>query len=188
MILTNCSTNLVKHTEKPLIERFFFFYIYYMVVKRYSDFLGESRFNPISRDLTRFKENGAEIKHKVIYDNSGIGYNLWYTIGDKSRDTIMRYTGRHAFDLGGYSPSSADIFLYSPGNFYSVVKTNRDDIVPSEVIKQSSVFLLAKSDGDTAYFANREFVKKGDDGEPDVSYHHIGAVTIRDGVVSIKNI
>lgn len=159
-----------------------------MMVKRYSDFLNESRFNPISRDLLRFKENGAEIKHKVIYDNSGIGYNLWYTIGRESRDTIMRYTGKHAFDLGGYSPSTADIFLYSPGNFYSVIKTNRDDIVPSEVIKQSSVFLLAKSDGDTAYFANREFVKKDGDGDPSISPHHKGVVSVSNGVVAIKNI
>jgi hypothetical protein len=52
------------------------------------------------------------------------------------------YTGKHALDLGGYSPSENDVFLQL-GDYCLIIKTNLDDIVPREVIVDASHILIS---------------------------------------------
>ena len=120
--------------------------IYTMKIFRYNNF-NESLINLIEDDLKRFEELGFNIKHKEILDDMGNKYNIYYGLNKDSNDHLIKmYSGKHANSLGGYAPSEQDICMYidsvSNGNEVSgthlIIKTNGDNIVPDEVIKQAA--------------------------------------------------
>jgi hypothetical protein len=144
------------------------------MIKRYYDYVSESSFDPISYDLRRFRLEGLEIRHKVIFDNVGSSYSVWYYIGDEYPLQLIRRTGKHAISVGGFSPSISDLFMMSPGKFIAVIKTNRDDIVPDEVISQVASYLQQRSkSNDDVLFGKKNFVTL-DSGKPSIEPYHMG--------------
>jgi hypothetical protein len=113
-----------------------------MDIKRYDEYIVETRINPVKIQLDRFEG----LKHKIIRCNTGSPYNVWYSDDiDVCKKITHRYTGKHALDLGGYSPSENDVFL-KLGDYCLIIKTNRDDIVPREVILDASDILISLVD------------------------------------------
>ena len=120
--------------------------IYTMKIFRYNNF-NESLINLIKDDLTRFKDLGFNIEHKEIMDNMNNKYNIYYGLNKESNYHLTKmYSGKHANSLGGYAPSEQDICMHidSVSNGYEVsgahliIKTNGDNIVPDEVIKEAA--------------------------------------------------
>lgn len=130
-----------------------------MLITNYKLYL-ESRVNPVKSDLAKFD---GTLSHKIFISKSGETFNVWTS---KDEDTSLRisklYVGKYAIDLGGYSPSHNDVWL-SKDEFVSIVKTNKDDIVPSDVLVDVATGLrrLAKTHKDLediVVFAKSKFV------------------------------
>ena len=113
-----------------------------MIIKRYDEYIIETRINTIRIQLDRFEG----LMHKIIRCNTDSSYNVWYSDDIDVCNKITRmYTGKHALDLGGYSPSENDVFLQL-GDYCLIIKTNLDDIVPREVIVDASHILISLVD------------------------------------------
>ena len=166
-----------------------------MKILRYNSF-NESLVNLIQDDLTRFEDLGFNIKHKEIIDNMGNKYNIYYGLNKESNDYLTKmYAGKHPISLGGFATSQNDIWMHidSVGNGYEVsgshliIKTNGDNIVPEEVLKNAaeivrdnSVMLidgkkynLKNVDKINVVFCGKDFVKKEKNS-------NLGEVTIED--------
>ena len=152
-----------------------------MKILRYNNF-NESLINLIKDDLTRFKDLGLYIKHKELLDDLGNKFNIYYGLNDESNKHLTNmYSGKYANSLGGYAPSKNDICMYidsfSDDNDIIgsslIIKTNGDNIVPDEVIKQAAKivrdnsvmliddkkFNLKNVDKVNVTFLNKDFVK-----------------------------
>ena len=153
-----------------------------MKIMKYNNF-NESLVNLIKDDLNRFKELGFDIKHKELFDNIGDKYNIWWGKNAKSNDYLTTmYSGKYANSLGGFAPSFNDLWLHidsvKSGNkvmgTHLIIKTNKDNIVPDEIIKkvaeivkENSVMLeddkkinLKNIDDINIVFCGKDFVRK----------------------------
>ena len=156
--------------------------IYSMIILKYNNF-SESLINLIKDDLNRFVDLGFTIKHKEILDDLGNKFNIYYGKNAKSNEYLTTmYSGKYANSLGGFAPSKNDIWMHvdSVGNnnkvmgTHLIIKTNADNIVPDEVIKQAadivrdnSVMLVDDKkynfknvDKVNVVFCGKDFVKK----------------------------
>ena len=156
--------------------------IYSMIILKYNNF-SESLINLIKDDLNRFVDLGFTIKHKEILDDLGNKFNIYYGKNAKSNEYLTNmYSGKYANSIGGFAPSKNDIWMHvdSVGNnnkvmgTHLIIKTNADNIVPDEVIKQAadivrdnSVMLvddkkynLKNVDKVNVVFCGKDFVKK----------------------------
>ena len=132
--------------ERLNLRRYFLqidFYIYTMIIKRFDEYIFETRINPVRIQLDRLEG----LMHKIIRCNTGSPYNVWYSDDIDVCKIIRMYTGKHALDLGGYSPSENDVFLQL-GDYCLIIKTNLDDIVPREVLIGASDILISLVDKD----------------------------------------
>ena len=155
--------------------------IYIMKILKYNNF-NESLVNLIKDDLKRFKDLGFDIKHKELLDNVGNKFNIYYGKNEESNEHLTNmYSGKYANSLGGYAPSKNDICMYvdSVSDDHDliganlIIKTNGDNIVPDEVIKQAAKivrdnsvmfiddkkFNLKNVDKVNVVFFNKDFVK-----------------------------
>lgn len=112
-----------------------------MRLESYETF-NETRINPIKGELKNFD---GRLQHKVVLSNTGDTYNTWIPRDKETSNKLSRYVGKYAIDLGGYAPSIADIWM-SCGDFSLIIKTNKDNIIPDEVII-SAAQLLRKQAG-----------------------------------------
>lgn len=130
------------------------------MIKKFHNFTNENFVNQVKSDLKKF----SELRHKVIVSLNGNTFNVFYST---DRDTSLRitklYVGKHALDLGGYAPSYNDVWLQK-GISVLIIKTNKDDIVPDDVIIQAAQILRVvnkthKEETDTVTMALSMYVK-----------------------------
>ena len=108
------------------------------MVKKFKEFINEAYLNSIKNDIKKFSD---KLKHKQLISKMGDSYNIWIATDKETSDKITKlYTGKYALDLGGYAPSKNDLWLYHKGHSL-IIKTNRDNIIPSDVIIQSASIL-----------------------------------------------
>ncbi len=101
-----------------------------MIIKRFSKYL-ENFVDPVKVDLKKFD---GSVRHKIFNSSSGEVFNVWISKDvDASLKLTRLYVGKHALDLGGHAPSTNDVWL-GKEEYVAVVKTNKDDIVPKDVL------------------------------------------------------
>lgn len=186
--------------------------IYIMKILRYNNF-NESLINLIKDDLTRFEDLGFYIKHKEIFDNVGEKYNIWFGKNAKSNDYLTTmHSGKYANTLGGFGSSVNDVWMHVDsvfsGNYvmgtHLIIKTNKDNIVPDEVIKKAAEIVkensvmvengkkvnLKKIDGVNIVFCGKDFVRKEKNsnlGEVNVDENNKSYVVFTAGNVKITD-
>jgi hypothetical protein len=108
------------------------------MIKRFNEFINETYLSPIKSLIKKF---GGKLKHKQLISDMGDFYNVWIAEDEETSNRITKlYTGKYALDLGGYAPSKNDLWLYHKG-YSLIIKTNRDNIIPSDVIIQAATIL-----------------------------------------------
>jgi hypothetical protein len=183
-----------------------------MKILRYNNF-NESLINLIKDDLTRFEDLGFYIKHKEIFDNVGEKYNIWFGKNAKSNDYLTTmHSGKYANTLGGFGSSVNDVWMHVDsvfsGNYvmgtHLIIKTNKDNIVPDEVIKKAAEIVkensvmvengkkvnLKKIDGVNIVFCGKDFVRKEKNsnlGEVNVDENNKSYVVFTAGNVKITD-
>jgi len=157
------------------------------MIKRFHNFVNENYVNPVRSDLKKF--DGA-LRHKMVVSNTDDTFNLWIADDKETSLKVTRlYTGRHALDLGGYAPSYNDVWLEKNG-IVVVVKTNKDDIVPDEVLRQAATILLKKSEREPKDYEtvrmSLSFYLKVSNGEFIVDDANSGRVVFTPGNIKIE--
>lgn len=116
-----------------------------MIIKKFDDFREANIYSTTKGDIARFD---GKLKHKQILDNTGQSYTLWWSEDEEVCASLARlFSGKFAQDLGGYGPSQNDVFLCTKLTLDStecrcaVLKTNGDNIIPDEVLKQAAAHL-----------------------------------------------
>jgi hypothetical protein len=108
------------------------------MVKRFNEFINETYLSPIKSQIKKF---GGKLKHKQLISDMDDLYNVWIAEDEETSNRITKlYTGKYALDLGGYAPSKNDLWLHHKG-YSLIIKTNRDNIIPSDVIIQAATIL-----------------------------------------------
>lgn len=139
-----------------------------MRINSFLDFLSETvTKSTINGDLKRFD---GKLKQRLIYDNTGQSYNIWWSEEPETCIKMTKlYTGKFALDLGGYAPSTNDILICTEKTLEGseertlIIKTNGDNIIPDEVIKQAAQLLKSKfcknEETIKLIYCNREYCK-----------------------------
>ena len=126
-----------------------------MIIKKYSAYF-ENYVNPVKVDLKKFD---GKVRHKFIPSTSGEVFNVWIAKDiDSSKKITRLYVGKHALDLGGYAPSTNDIWL-GKDEYVAVIKTNKDDIVPKDVLVEVAMTLRRMADTHKEEIDTVDFVK-----------------------------
>ncbi len=121
-------------------------------------------------EVSELNKMGFDIKHKKISDinNPDNQYDVYWGRNAKSNDYLTtKFSTKWAKSLGGSNPSHNDLWLHvtsynNPNNQYLdkdgniingdrvigthlIIKTNKDDSIPENVIKQSAELVLKNS-------------------------------------------
>lgn len=174
------------------------------MIKKYYNFINENVSSPKS-DVDSFNKMGYDVKHKKIVDqnNPDNKYDIYWGRNAKTNDFLTQnFSGKYAKRIGGSEPSQNDIWMHitsalNKDNFYKtnsgevfddqtprrvvgthlIIKTNRDDIIPeniiiqasNEVVKNSSLEILSDPkkripakdlENCDIVFCKKDFVKK----------------------------
>lgn len=132
-----------------------------MIIK-FRDFANENFINPVRSDLKKFD---GKLSHRVMVSSSGQSFNAYLSEDAETSKRVTRlYLGPHALDLGGYAPSHNDVWL-GIGDCVLLIKTNKDDLIPDDVLLDAAKYLKGKSDveGDVNMCLARNVRVFGDD-------------------------
>lgn len=139
-----------------------------MRINSFLDFLSEATTkSTMKSDIKRFD---GSLKHRLIYDNTGQNYNIWWSEDPETCIKMTKlYSGKFALDLGGYAPSVNDILICTEKTLEGgeerslIIKTNVDNIIPDEVVIQAAKLLKLKfcknEETTKMVYCNKEFSK-----------------------------